>query len=255
MLNLEPGSPVYRLIRTASLLVGELHPFLRGGLDGTPHRAARCIASSRALITLLKRFDIPAKPMPVDVEVYNSVAFEWKQQGAPYPSPRGARSVAINPDEGVAGKGWNGHLIVRVAKRWMIDANPQQFERDGSDGGGLLHMPTVWMWDYPERWTPKTHDQTTAFGMASKLAPHPRHPGYPYIEIRQRPDNVRYTTAPDWLDPVVGLDVMEEALRSISAGHAMPDLSISEEGVGDITYSFSAARDIWEQSAHVPADA
>jgi hypothetical protein len=197
VMDLSPGSEASRLTRAACTLVTNIYPL---GYTHFPNveeslRDSRCIETSRALVETLKHFGIPARLMPVDIIVNNVEAYRQKQQSIPIQYwPDDAWSVGIVDDPNVnpqhddnrhaKGKGWDGHMLVRVAREWLCDPNAGQFHREGK-----IHMPPGWTIRYPEDWH---GDEWTFVGIISSLARGPDVPEFPILQIRSRPDNLSW---------------------------------------------------------------
>lgn len=80
-----------------------------------------CIGSARVTLDFLERYAIPARVQPVKFVV------EWKVKNLAYTSglTEAERSTALGQRQEYA-DGWNGHLIVIVENRWIIDPSFDQ---------------------------------------------------------------------------------------------------------------------------------
>lgn len=188
MLDLSPGSEAARLTRAACTLVTNLYP--AGYTDFATHEEmvndSRCIETARALHQTLTNVGIPARLMPVDIVVNNPDAYRLSKQHVPIRDwPSTAWSVGIVDNETAPqGRGWNGHMLVRVAKAWLCDPNAGQFHRPGK-----IHIPPGWTVEYPKDWQPESW---AVVGIVSSMAPNPNRPQFPILRIRQRPDNLAW---------------------------------------------------------------
>ena len=80
-----------------------------------------CIGSARVTLDFLERYAIPARVQPVKFVV------EWKDKNLVFASglSEAERSTALDQTQAY-GSGWNGHLIVIAANRWIIDPSFDQ---------------------------------------------------------------------------------------------------------------------------------
>lgn len=196
MINLKPDSENHRFIRAATNLVGGIYPLGVTGPEGYEQasKVGRCIETARALVATLQNFDLPAKLMPVDILVMNPPAFSLQKQGIPVAKwPDEAWSVGIVDDPNAAPLndkrtgGWDGHMLVRIARQWMCDPNAGQFTRPGK-----IAMPGSWTIEYPrDQWTIDSQGWALQ-GIVNSNAPNPQHPQFPLIQVRQRPDNTAW---------------------------------------------------------------
>jgi len=190
-MDLSPGSEGARLTRLATTLISNLYPF---GHDISPdqHEEAlghnRCIETARALCDTLKGLGLPAKLMPVDIGVFNPPAYQLSEQLIPIDQwPPEAWSVGINKDLPTPGPGWNGHMLVRVAREWLCDPNAGQFRREGK-----IHMPPSWSVAYPKEQWEVDRDGWAVVGIITNETRTPEHPHFPILRIKSRPDNTEW---------------------------------------------------------------
>lgn len=239
MIDLSPGSEAARLTRAACTLITNLYPtgYAHFDIHDESVRDSRCIETARALHETLTNVGIPARLLPVDIVVNNPEAYRQKQQGIPIQYwPKDAWSVGIidgqeAPPRPDTLRGWDGHMLVRVAKEWLCDPNAGQFYRPGK-----IHIPPGWAVEYPKDWL---RDSWAIVGIVSSLAPNPNHPQFPILQIRQRPDNLawkRGTAATVDVSSIV--NVATEALTQLRQGELEEQFLIrrndGEEAVIDV---------------------
>lgn len=217
-MDLSPGSEAARLTRAACTLITNLYPtgYASFDLHDESVRDSRCIETARALQETLTRIGIPARLLPVDIIANNPAAYRLKQQHVPISEwPRDAWSVGI-VDNKAAPRiqrkgGWDGHMLVRVAKEWLCDPNAGQFYRQG-----LIHMPPGWTVAYPRDWE---RDAWAILGIVSSMAPNPNRPQFPILQIRQRPDNLAWKAGTAaTVDVSTIVNVATEALTALREG-------------------------------------
>lgn len=113
-----------------------------------------CIASSRVLSEVLRYFGYTSEPFPVSVCAFNKAGFERLNTGD--------HDVANWPEEawsvGIQGSGvskdnrWDGHLVLLVDGRWLVDPSLDQVSRP--QRGIELHPAVL----DTGHWADKTHD-------------------------------------------------------------------------------------------------
>lgn len=244
-LNLEPGGDAHQLMGGCLLVAANVFPLVAYEATEDVYSEARCIQTSRALIDLLSHYKLPARPMPVDIVVSNILAKQHDHARTPrHLRPDNAWTVGVTSAKPARPGGWNGHLLVNVAQRWMLDANAGQFSRPG-----LIRMPRTWKWPYPDGWTRRTEGEWTQFGMSGDGAT-PNDHDYAVIDLAQQPGNLGYQSGsaydptPDaYLEPLI---VIVDHLR---AGTLPPKLVLTAGGeqVGVDTRALLAR---WELDGH-----
>lgn len=104
-----------------------------------------CVLATAVGVKVLRMFDINAVPFPVEVTVCNQQWMDWaKADFAPDGSPeeqlrRGAHIITNKPDwngqtlpslNPPSGRGWDGHLVVRVVDlNLLVDLDLGSFRR------------------------------------------------------------------------------------------------------------------------------
>lgn len=236
-MNLEPGSRDYALMGACLRIVGNLFPVVG---DESLFSAARCIETSKTLMDLLRTQGLPAFVMPVDIHVSNPAWYHAAQEGVP-PDDRPGWSLGVIADAdprknmNYETRGWNGHMLVRVGRRWIMDANSYQMHRPGK-----IHMPRCWQWPYPEEWrgVKGVSDWVTIFmrTLDTHFEDGQRIPKeLAIIQVRQRPDNVVYMKSGAWNSPTTALVEMgQEILELLQAG-SLPDVIVLNEYAVDVT--------------------
>lgn len=230
-MDLQPGSEPARLTRAACTLITHLYPmgYAHFDLHSESLAESRCIETSRALMETLKHFGIPARLMPVDIIVNNPRAFEMKQRNVPITHwPNDAWSVGVLREGPAFSKngGWNGHMLVRVAREWLCDPNAGQFLRPDK-----ILLPSGWTVRYPEDWE---GDEWAIVGIVSALTPTPEHPNFPILQLRHRPDNLawRNGTAAT-VDVSTIVNVATSILKRLKAGTLPERVAIGQQGLGE----------------------
>lgn len=250
-MDLSPGSEAARLARAACTLVTNLYPtgYAHFDLHDDMLRDARCIETARALVETLTRVGIPARLLPVDLIVNNPEAYRQKQQNVPIRSwPPEAWSVGVisgdeAPPRPDTPRGWDGHMLVRIAKEWLCDPNAGQFHRPGK-----IHMPPGWTIEYPKDWD---RDAWAIVGIVSSLAPTPDAPQFPILQIRQRRDNLAWKRGTAATVDVSSIaDAATEVLTRLREGTLEPAFEL-HQGDDVAVIDVSSVIDRYERDAHV----
>lgn len=114
-------------------------------VEAQPLIAARCIERSCILSTnvgirALRYFGISAKPLSVDVQIFNPTFIKLYSKGITKPDELiagGARMIAI--DLGNHNGGWGGHLMIDLDEGDLLDLSFGQFSRPQKS----MPMPAV----------------------------------------------------------------------------------------------------------------
>lgn len=250
-MNLDPGTDAYRIINASLRAVANLFPLTAP--DPTEgHLVSRCIETSYTLIKVLEHYDIPAKPMPVDLNICNPAWYRNIQRGVPMSKmPDQAWSLGVNADRTMApsneqrllpGSGaWDGHLIVQSGRRWMMDPNAGQFNRPGR-----IAMPLSWMRPYPkEKWT-KDESAWELFGMGANGIT-PEHREYALIYVRNRPDNIGYTSGSAWGSVAAErfAEQMVDLIDRLQAGTLPDHISVQAADEEEVLVDISLIKQRW----------
>lgn len=222
------------------------------------HLVSRCVETSRVLVDLLRHYDLPAKPMPVDINICNPAWYRNLQAGVRNVEdmPEQAWSLGVNAEGRgprsteqrllPGSRGWDGHLLVQSGRRWMMDANAGQFNRPGR-----IRLMNSWLWPYPKDLWQRDATAWEFFGMGTPETD-PNHPEYALIFVRNRPDNIGYQHGTAW-DPAQSKDFTEQVIElidSLIAG-TLPDyIKIDRPALNDeIAVDLTLIKQRWTEEA------
>jgi hypothetical protein len=244
-LDLSKGSESHHFIRAATAIISHLYPLQytndMNTLD-SEMKESRCIETARALHETLQAFKLPSKLLPVDLLVQNPLAFKLSRDDVPISDwPEQAWSVGVMDSPNAKAEndkrtgGWEGHMLVRVARDWLCDPNAGQFFRPGK-----INMPDAWTIQYPKKeWAANSYGWALV-GVVTSETPTPMHPEFPILNIRQRPDNDRWqggTAATVNLDSII--DLATEILARLRAGDLSNEIFVTSNIGAEVNIDFT----------------
>lgn len=149
------------------------------------YRKDSCVASTRIGLGAFRRLGIPARPLPVEVAIFNPTMARLLREGT-HPTlaladPR-AWSVGAGPDDStpLKPKGWKGHLVI-LTESFLVDLSLDQFARPERN----LDLEPIAL-PRPEGWPDEVKDWATWRTDAG-------------IEIMYRSiEDWRWRNSPDW---------------------------------------------------------
>jgi hypothetical protein len=96
-----------------------------------PFSPDHCINGTRVALGALRAHHIKAKPLSVQIVLFNKLAFDLFNDGLPVAEwPPEAWSVGVGPDARKNAGGWDGHLLCE-GDGWTLDVSAAQFTRPG----------------------------------------------------------------------------------------------------------------------------
>lgn len=185
--------------RDPDLLAGYVHAAVFGVRTTTINvfpEVASCIESTRLLLNVLARLDLPARPQATQVKAHNQIARDALQRGvtlAQWPRSAALLASADIPKPG----GWGGHLVAVLRTptgRLLLDPTADQFDRPGR-----LEVPGPISLVLPPTWTPDDPAVHSPDGN-SKVEYTPMAPGHPQFTLwRETP---AWTAHAPWYETV-----------------------------------------------------
>jgi hypothetical protein len=179
-------------------------------LDAWLAERSRCILATAIGIDVLRHFDIDARPVSVQMDLWNKPWVDWVRAGKPgegtitavldlerrggYMLSAGDSSVPV--PGGLQPGRWDGHLMVEVPgpTALLIDLDLQQFRRPAKG----FNLPAAVVFHL-------TDPQGAEFTI----------PGGGKLRIETKRHDQSFTAAPDWNSQAKRQAVVKEVIRAI----------------------------------------
>lgn len=180
-------------------------------------RADSCVLTTRAIVAVCARLHLPARPLTCGAVAVNRAwldcVIKWGMAETPDEGRRRQRdyraySVGIGYGATPRPDGLDGHLVAIVGERLLVDGSIDQTNRPAWDlVHGVIVAPL-----HPGFLTPGG-DGRGASGAARRMAVETPSGGVFY---EARPEDRRYETSPDWIEPRRGRRIEHRTVRLLS---------------------------------------